>query len=374
MTRKRDEPVRLTRIYTRAGDAGQTSLGDGSRVSEDRSAHPGVRRGRRSEFPPGLALATPELPEEFRPWLQQVQNDLFDLGADLSVPLDDERERLARPQEQVDRLEELCDLVNARLEPLKSFVLPGGGRGGRPPPCGPRRLPAGRAGAVSLSELEDANPVALAYLNRLSDLLFILARAAAQGDEPLWKPGELLPSGRGLGRRCGCCGHYRPVRRRTVEETASSRRSSQNRSGSTRALSCVTGCIRARCARQATAPAAAKAPPRRARPRSLRRPEGSSSRDEKLSGWTVSGIGRSLGSGRRGRGGFGRRLRVPSGRASRRRCQRWREWRAGRRGRRVGRRWGRRSEGRRRGRGLGATRDRQADRVPLARRPNARRG
>ena len=190
MTRKRDEPVRLTRIYTRAGDAGQTSLGDGSRVSktDPRISAYGAVDELNSFL--GFALAAPDLPEEFRPWLEQVQNDLFDVGADLSVPLDDERERLRVRQDQVDRLEELCDLVNERLEPLKSFVLPGGGEAAG-------RLHVARAicrgaerAAVVLSDLEDANPVALAYLNRLSDLLFILARAAGQGDERLWKPGS----------------------------------------------------------------------------------------------------------------------------------------------------------------------------------------
>jgi cob(I)alamin adenosyltransferase len=190
MARRRDEPVRLTRIYTRAGDAGETSLGDGSRVpkTDPRIEAYGTVDEVNSLL--GLALATPELPDEFRPWLEQVQNDLFDVGADLSVPLDDSRERLRVTQAQVGRLEELCDLVNERLEPLRSFVLPGGGEAGA-------RLHVARAAcrraereAVALAESADANPVALAYLNRLSDLLFILARAAARGDEPLWKPGS----------------------------------------------------------------------------------------------------------------------------------------------------------------------------------------
>jgi cob(I)alamin adenosyltransferase len=190
MARKRDEPVRLTRIYTRAGDRGETSLGDASRVSK---VDPRIEAyGTVDEVNSllGFALAAPELPEEFRPWLEQIQNDLFDVGADLSVPLEDERERLRVRQDQVDRLEELCDDVNARLEPLKSFVLPGGGEAAA-------RLHVARSvcrraerAVVGLAEEADVNPVALAYLNRLSDLLFILARAAAQGDEPLWKPGS----------------------------------------------------------------------------------------------------------------------------------------------------------------------------------------
>ena len=126
MSRRRDKPVRLTKIYTRGGDKGQTSLGDGSRVPKTdlRIAAYGTVDELNSFL--GLALASPDLPDEFRPWLEQVQNDLFDVGADLSVPLADKRERLRVRQEQVDWLEELCDLVNERLEPLKSFVLPGG--------------------------------------------------------------------------------------------------------------------------------------------------------------------------------------------------------------------------------------------------------
>jgi cob(I)alamin adenosyltransferase len=190
MSRKREEPVRLTRIYTRAGDAGETSLGDGSRVSKTDARIEAYGTVDELNSVLGFTLAEPGLPEEFRPWLEQIQNDLFDLGADLSVPLDDERERLRVAQGQVEKLEELCDLVNARLEPLKSFVLPGGGEvAGR---LHIARTVCRRAErvAVALAEREDVNPAALAYLNRLSDLLFILARAASAGDEPLWKPGS----------------------------------------------------------------------------------------------------------------------------------------------------------------------------------------
>ena len=179
----------MTRIYTRAGDAGETSLGDGSRVpkTDPRIEAYGAVDELNSLL--GLALAG-ELPDEFRPWLEQVQNDLFDLGADLSVPLEDERERLRVTTEQVERLEELCDLVNERLEPLKSFILPGGTESAS-------RLHVARSVcrraerlAVDLDGKGSVNPAALAYLNRLSDLLFILARAANEGTpEPLWRPG-----------------------------------------------------------------------------------------------------------------------------------------------------------------------------------------
>jgi cob(I)alamin adenosyltransferase len=186
---RRDEPVRLTRIYTRGGDAGQTSLGDGARVSK---ADPRIEAyGTVDELNAfiGFALAA-DVPDEMRPWLELVQNDLFDLGADLCVPLEDERERLRVTQVQVERLEELCDLVNERLEPLKSFILPGGNEAAA-------RLHVARTVcrraerlAVALAEGSSVNPLAIAYLNRLSDLLFILARTAHVGDETLWKPGS----------------------------------------------------------------------------------------------------------------------------------------------------------------------------------------
>jgi cob(I)alamin adenosyltransferase len=187
---RRDEPVRLTRIYTRAGDAGETSLGDGSRVPKTDLRIEACGTVDELNSFVGLALAG-DLPEEFRPWLEHVQNDLFDLGADLSVPLEDERrERLRVTTEQVERLEELCDLVNERLETLKSFVLPGGTEASA-------RVHVARAVcrraerlAVALAAEHAVNPAALAYLNRLSDLLFILARAANAGShEPLWRPG-----------------------------------------------------------------------------------------------------------------------------------------------------------------------------------------
>ena len=183
--------MRLTRIYTRAGDAGETSLGDGSRVpkTDPRIEAYGTVDELNSFI--GLALSG-GLPDEFTQWLEQVQNDLFDVGADLSVPLeDDRRERLRVTRGQVERLEGLCDLVNGRLEPLKSFVLPGGTEAAS-------RLHVARAvcrraerRSVALAQAGSVNPEALAYLNRLSDLLFILARAANAGSqEPLWRPGS----------------------------------------------------------------------------------------------------------------------------------------------------------------------------------------
>jgi cob(I)alamin adenosyltransferase len=187
MPREKDEPVRLTRIYTRGGDKGETSLGDGSRVSklDPRIRAYGITDELNSHI--GVALAG-ELPAELRPALERIQNELFDVGADLSVPFVGPDERLRTTQEMIDRLETLCDEHNASLPELKSFVLPGGTEASA-------RLHVARATArrAELAALEaDVNPLARVYLNRVSDLLFILARSAnalAGRDEPLWRPG-----------------------------------------------------------------------------------------------------------------------------------------------------------------------------------------
>ena len=186
MARQRDEPVRLTRIYTRGGDAGETSLGDGSRVPKvDPQV---VAYGSVDELNAqvGVILAG-GVPAEMRAPLERIQNELFDLGADLSVPFVEGDGKLRIEQSQIDALEELCDRFNDELEPLKSFVLPGGTETAAR--LHVARTVCRRAEIQSL-RIPAANPLALAYLNRLSDLLFILARAANDGHpEPLWKPG-----------------------------------------------------------------------------------------------------------------------------------------------------------------------------------------
>ena len=133
MPRDRDEPVRLTRIYTRGGDSGETSLGDGARVPK---TDPRIEAyGAVDELNSALGWALVAAPPgELREWLELVQNELFDLGADLSVPPGGERERLRVSPGQVERLERWCDHANERLEPLRSFVLPGGGARAPPPP------------------------------------------------------------------------------------------------------------------------------------------------------------------------------------------------------------------------------------------------
>jgi cob(I)alamin adenosyltransferase len=179
--RKRHEPVRLTRIYTRTGDAGETSLGDGSRVQKTDARVEAMGEVDELNSAVGWAL-TPE-PD---PLLEQVQNQLFDVGADLSVPFVAGDGKLRIAQGAIDRLEAACDEANARLEPLKSFVLPGGTE--RAARLFLARAVCRRAERRALA-LPDVNPLVPVYLNRLSDLLFILARAANSGAESLWKPG-----------------------------------------------------------------------------------------------------------------------------------------------------------------------------------------
>src|SRR6266550_3285399 len=164
--RKRDEPVRLTRIYTRGGDAGETSLGGGSRVSK---TDPRVE-----------AVGEVDELNSLLGWSRAV-------GAALATPPSAAGERLRVSQELVDRLEAECDAVNAELEPLKSFVLPGGTELAA-------RLFVARAvcrrAERAILRVDDASPLVAVYLNRLSDLLFVLARAAnADAGEILWRPG-----------------------------------------------------------------------------------------------------------------------------------------------------------------------------------------
>jgi cob(I)alamin adenosyltransferase len=184
-SRRIDEPVRLTRIYTRGGDKGETSLGDGSRVPKtDTRIHAG---GEVDELNSALGWALVEADGQIAETLARVENELFDLGADLTLPPG--KEGLRVTQAQVDRLEADCDAYNEQLEPLKSFVLPGGTE------LAARlfvaRAVCRRAERAALDA--PVNPLPRVYLNRLSDLLFILARAAnaaADRDEPLWKPGN----------------------------------------------------------------------------------------------------------------------------------------------------------------------------------------
>jgi cob(I)alamin adenosyltransferase len=189
--RSRDEPVRLTRIYTRGGDQGETSLGDGSRVSklDCRIGAFGTVDELNSAL--GLVLAG-DVPEAMREPLVRIQNELFDVGADLSVPWG-VTDRLRVEQPLIDALEQPRDDFNADLAELRSFVLPGGTEAAARLHVARTICRRAERDVLLGSQEVDLNPLVLRYLNRLSDLLFILARAAnasAGRDEPLWKPGS----------------------------------------------------------------------------------------------------------------------------------------------------------------------------------------
>lgn len=183
--------MRLTRIYTRGGDKGETSLGDGGRVSKLDARIVAFGAVDELNAAVGVVVAA-DCPEQIRDVLARAQNELFDLGADLSVPMEHES-RLRVTQAQVDALERDCDDFNDELPELRSFVLPGGSEVAARLHVARTICRRAEREALTASGVHDVNPVALVYLNRLSDLLFILARAAnaaAGFEEPLWRPGS----------------------------------------------------------------------------------------------------------------------------------------------------------------------------------------
>ena len=187
--------VNLTRIYTRTGDDGTTSLGDMSRTTKTDlrlEAYADVDEANSSI---GVAIASGGLDADIVELLTGVQNDLFDVGADLCTPIIPEPEYppLRITPEYVDRLEAACDVYNARLEPLRSFILPGGTLGAAQ--LHVARTVVRRAERATWRAIEEygesINALTALYLNRLSDLLFILARCAnlGIGGDVLWQPG-----------------------------------------------------------------------------------------------------------------------------------------------------------------------------------------
>ena len=187
--------VNLTRIYTRTGDDGTTSLGDMSRTGKNDPRLKAYADVDEANCAIGVALATSDMADDIRTCLVSIQNDLFDVGADLCTPVVDnpQHEPLRVTQGYVDELERLCDAYNEKLEPLRSFILPGG------TPAAAHlhvaRTVVRRAERTTWAALDmyhgGMNPLTATYLNRLSDLLFILARianASADGDV-LWQPG-----------------------------------------------------------------------------------------------------------------------------------------------------------------------------------------
>jgi cob(I)alamin adenosyltransferase len=211
-TKREETPVVLSRIYTRTGDDGTTALGDGTRTSKTDprlTAYADVDEANSSI---GVALAMGQLPADIATELTRIQNDLFDVGADLCSPVVESPAypplRVQEPY--VTRLEEACDAYNERLEPLRSFILPGGTAGAAL--LHVARTVTRRAerstwaaieahGATSTGEQErpgptgGVNPLTARYLNRLSDLLFILTRVVnADHGDILWKPGGPTPA------------------------------------------------------------------------------------------------------------------------------------------------------------------------------------
>lgn len=186
--------VRLTRIYTRGGDKGKTSLGNGVRVEKDDqrvAAYGGV-----DELNAALGIVRAALTgnDDFLAMVARIQNDLFDLGADLCVPEDpnSDKSRLRIVQDQVDRLEEEIDAMNAKMEPLNSFILPGGSIAAAHVHMARALARRAERDIVTLMRAEAVNPLALAYINRLSDHLFVLSRAINTwgSTDILWQPGE----------------------------------------------------------------------------------------------------------------------------------------------------------------------------------------
>lgn len=188
--------VNLTRIYTRHGDGGETHLGDMSRVPKTHHRIEAYGTVDELNSQVGWARTVGGMPSAYEPWLARIQNDLFDVGADIAAPEDPSRERLRVIPEQTAWLEARCDEVNATLSPLRSFVLPGGTAAAAAlHVC---RTVCRRAERAAIACGEDCSPEVVRYLNRLSDLLFILSRGAnagAEAGEPLWEPGRYRSGG-----------------------------------------------------------------------------------------------------------------------------------------------------------------------------------
>ncbi len=182
--------VKLNKIYTRTGDDGTTGLVDGSRRAKHEPRMAAI--GEVDEANSALGLAALVVPPDAGAELTRIQNDLFDLGADLATPGSDfapGEMTLRVVPGQVAWLEAMIDARNAALPPLTSFILPGGSEAAARVHLARAITRRAERAAVALAAQEPVNPAALAYLNRLSDYLFVLARALNAGRDPLWVPG-----------------------------------------------------------------------------------------------------------------------------------------------------------------------------------------
>jgi cob(I)alamin adenosyltransferase len=185
--------VRLNKIYTRTGDAGETGLADGSRIRKDDPLAQAIGDVDEANSAIGVALLHVS-DAEIGAMLRRVQNEMFDLGADLATPGEDfapTEMSLRIVQAQIDRLESEMDRMNEGLEPLRSFILPGGEGGSAYLHVARSTVRRAERKAVAASRERSLNPLALTYLNRLSDHLFVSARylANSNGGDILWKPG-----------------------------------------------------------------------------------------------------------------------------------------------------------------------------------------
>ena len=176
---------RLSKIYTRTGDDGTTGLGDGSRVPKTHGRIEAYGTVDEANSAIGVILAVPNLPAAVSEALTQIQHELFDLGGELAVP-----GYRAIQDSHIDQLEQCLDRFNEPLPPLKEFILPGGGPAAAA--CHVARAITRRAerDAWALAQSEEVAPQVTRYLNRLSDLLFVVARVLARhenGQEVLWK-------------------------------------------------------------------------------------------------------------------------------------------------------------------------------------------
>ncbi|MGN6154859.1 MAG: cob(I)yrinic acid a,c-diamide adenosyltransferase [Sphingomicrobium sp.] len=181
--------VKLNKIYTRTGDSGSAGLVDGSRVSKASERMAAIGEVDEANASVGMAIALLR-DDGLGEQLRRVQNELFDLGADIATPGEVEG-ALRITSGQVERLEQEIDAMNADLEPLRSFILPGGSAEVAALHLARTVVRRAERSAVALSQAEKLNPAVLAYLNRLSDLLFVAARfvASKQGGDVLWQPG-----------------------------------------------------------------------------------------------------------------------------------------------------------------------------------------
>ena len=181
--------VKLNKIYTKTGDGGSAGLVDGSRVSKSGLRMTAIGEVDEANAAIGIAIAT-LTKDAITDHLLEIQNDLFDLGADVATPGEIDG-ALRIVQSQVRRLEDDIDVMNTGLAPLESFILPGGSAAVASLHLARAIVRRAERAAVALNEAEPLNPQLLAYLNRLSDHLFVAARfvAAREGGDVLWKPG-----------------------------------------------------------------------------------------------------------------------------------------------------------------------------------------